>query len=210
MAREVTVIGYYLRVSSDHQETRSQKAAILKWCVDCGYPYAELIEYKDHAISGATMDRPGLQAMLRDVRAGKLTRIITFELSRISRDFLDTLNVMKLLADHNVIVETPGEGRQAFDSVMEQFIVAAKGLVSSQERENIRRRIKAGLAAAKGRGQTLGAPAGNQRRKGKVKEHDPELIKRMLRLRKKLTLREIAVETGLSLASVSRLIQRYG
>jgi site-specific DNA recombinase len=38
--------------------------------------------YDDPAVSGATLDRPGLRRLLRDVEAGRLDVIVTYKLDR--------------------------------------------------------------------------------------------------------------------------------
>jgi DNA invertase Pin-like site-specific DNA recombinase len=206
------VIALYFRTSTSKQETASQRSAIARWVKERGYAKAKILEYADDGITGAVTSRPSFQRMIADVRAGKIQKIVTFELSRLSRDFIDMLNVMRLLADHGVTVEVPGEGTQPFATAMEQFMVCAKSLVSSQEREHIRRRVKEGLAAAKARGVKLGAPKGAKRRKGKFKDHDPLLVERIIKKinKGKQTYREISEDVGLSPATITRIFQRYG
>lgn len=201
------MIAIYLRVSTVHQDTESQRHAITKWCVERGY--TDVTEYADEGISGATTVRPAFQRLLEDVRAGRVTRIVTFEMSRLSRDFLDALNLMRLFTDAGVVVEVPGEGAQPFANAMEQFVMAAKSLIASQERESIRKRIKQGLANARAKGVRLGARQGNQLRAGKLKHYDPALIAKIQRLSAKLTTREIAVEVGLSHSTVAKILRRY-
>lgn len=203
------VIAVYLRVSSDRQEVEGQRHGIARWVAERRYPQAEIIEYVDDGISGKTTDRPSFQRMMADVRAGRVHRVITFEISRLSRDFLTLLEVMKTFQDHGVVVEVPGEGEQPFQSTMQQFLLAAKSLVAAQEREHISTRTKNGMAAAKARGVKLGPPKGTKNRLGKTKTHDRDLIARLQRLAKKLSCREIAEEVGLSHSTVARLLKQY-
>ena len=162
MTEESIVYGVYLRVSSRNQETTSQKHAIDRWIKSQGYKKTELIWYEDKGISGKTTERPAFQKMMMDVRNGRIHKLITFEISRLSRDFMDTLHIMQTLQKNNVEVEVPDQGLVKFEGSMEKFIVSAKALIATQEREQLGRRIKEGLAAAKKNGtksgRSIGAP----------------------------------------------------
>jgi DNA invertase Pin-like site-specific DNA recombinase len=62
----------------------------------CTHPGCQIVRiYKDSAISGASLDRPEVQAMLRDAR-NRLFEIVYFEdLTRFSRDMADATTVKK-------------------------------------------------------------------------------------------------------------------
>lgn len=172
-----------MRVSTRLQETRSQRLAIATWCSERGY--SDVAEYCDNGISGATTERPAFRRLIADARSGQIDRVVTFELSRLSRDFMGLLDVMRVLNDAGVAVEVPGDGEVHFGSTIERFMVAAKSLVAAQERERIRARIAAGMAAAKSRGVKLGARKGERRALGHRKDYrdeDPDLVDRILRL----------------------------
>lgn len=202
------MIAVYLRVSTEMQNTGAQRHMIEEWITARNYQDGDLVWFEDDGISGAILERPQFQALLRNVRQGRVKKIVTFEFSRLSRDFVDSLNVMRLLTDYGVVVEIPGEGELRFGSVLEQFVLCAKSFVSATERENIAKRIKAGLANAKARGVKLGPKKGERRRLGKTKRYDPDLVSRILRLSEKLTYREIAQEVSLSTATVYRVLRK--
>jgi site-specific DNA recombinase len=53
--------------------------------------------FPDFAVSGASLDRPGFEAMMAAVNAGRIKAIVTEDMSRISRDFADSAHIFKLL-----------------------------------------------------------------------------------------------------------------
>ena len=199
----------YLRVSTELQDVRSQRHAIEEYCEMRGYKVEPRFMFTDDGVTGKTLDRPGFQGMLAAVRSGCISRLVTFELSRMSRNFLDGLDVMRELHGYGVVVEVPGEGVVKFDTCTDQFIVAAKALVAQSERERISERTKAGLAAARARGVALGAPRGNKRALGYRKVYASELVARVLRYRGMgLSLRDIAEVTLVSHCTVAQILQR--
>ncbi len=203
----------YLRVSTDMQEVKSQRHAINQWCAAQGYDKASLQEYIDEGISGATFERPAFKKLLTDIASGKVSKVITFELTRLSRDFMGLLRVMEQIKDAGAVVEVPGEGIVPFGSTLEQAMVALKSLAGAQEREAIRSRIKSGIARRRETSPAWGralAPncKGNL---GQRKEYDPALIQKIQAKRAKgRSYREIADDLEMSVNKVFRIARRSG
>ena len=101
----------YARYSSDKQREASiedqirlckERAAREGWqIVEC---------YADHGVSGASLVRPGIQALMRDAGAGRFDLVATESLDRISRDQEDIAGVYKRLRFAGVAIETLSEG----------------------------------------------------------------------------------------------------
>ena len=66
--------------------------------------------YTDHAVSGASMMRPGIQIMMQDAQAGKFDLVLAEALDRLSRDQEDIAGIYKRLQFAGVAIETIGEG----------------------------------------------------------------------------------------------------
>jgi putative DNA-invertase from lambdoid prophage Rac len=209
---DLDVIGLYLRSSTDRQDVRTQRHALVEYCKKQLYPKHEVHIYADEGVSGTKDDRPALARLLKDAATGKIDRVIVFELSRLSRNMLGLLKLMEQLSKLNVTVETPREGPVPFDGSLQQFIVAAKSLVSAEERDNISRRTKAALAERKAAGIKLGARQGDQRRKGKLKSYEteePETVARILKMRSRgFSTYDIAMAVSYSQSKVFRVLKR--
>ena len=67
--------------------------------------------YDDGGISGATLERPALKRLLRDVEAGLIDVIVTYKLDRLSRSLTDFAKLIDVFERHNV----------TFVSVTQQF-----------------------------------------------------------------------------------------
>ena len=60
--------------------------------------------YTDHAISGASMMRPGIQQLLQDALAGKFENVLAEAMDRLSRDQADMAGIYKRLRFAGVIM----------------------------------------------------------------------------------------------------------
>ena len=68
-------------------------------------------KYDDGGFSGGTTDRPALQRLLGDVRAGKIDVIVVYKVDRLTRSLADFAKLVELFDHHNV----------SFVSVTQQF-----------------------------------------------------------------------------------------
>ena len=66
--------------------------------------------YSDHAISGATLLRPGIQALIEDAGRGKFDVVYAEALDRISRDQEDAAGFYKRMRFAEVSIITLSEG----------------------------------------------------------------------------------------------------
>ncbi|MCF8482187.1 MAG: recombinase family protein [Rhodospirillum sp.] len=105
------LVALYARHSTDKQQgsAEDQINRCAAFCRQQGYRVVEA--YRDEALSGAHMlNRPGIQALLTAAIDGDFERVITEDLSRISRDQADTATFFKKLTFIGVGIETVSEG----------------------------------------------------------------------------------------------------
>jgi DNA invertase Pin-like site-specific DNA recombinase len=147
----------YLRVSTDGQTVDNQRLALDAVCEQRGWQVFQV--YSDNGISGAKgrMQRPGLDALLKDASRGRFDVVVAWALDRLGRsliDLLDTLNELEaagvgLVLHQQAIDTTTPAGRMFFQ---------VTGAFAEFERAMIRGRINAGLDRARARGVRLGRP----------------------------------------------------
>jgi site-specific DNA recombinase len=113
--------------------------------------------FTDFAISGASLDRPGFEAMMAAVTGGMIKAIVTEDLSGISRDFADSAMTFKRLEFRQVplvgvadgIDTSPRGAKMAF---------TFKSLMSEMYLDDLRDKTLRGLEgralAAGGRGRS--------------------------------------------------------
>lgn len=98
-------VALYIRVSTDRQseEGRSPESQLQDMQAYCRRKGWEIVAvYRDEGLSGRLSDRPGLQQLLDDVRAGKVDVVMVYYINRFYRKLESLLAVMKLLHDCNV------------------------------------------------------------------------------------------------------------
>lgn len=62
----------------------------------------EVKEYVDKGFSGKNTDRPNFQQLVKDIKAGKIKRVIVYKLDRISRSILDFAEMMAMFQEYGV------------------------------------------------------------------------------------------------------------
>ncbi|VDS10511.1 Recombinase [Paracoccus haematequi] len=104
-------VAIYARYSSDNQRDASI-ADQLRMCrlhaEKQGWHVIE--EYTDHAISGASLIRPGIQALMADAMAGRFDVILSEAMDRLSRDQEDIAGIFKRMSYADVKMFTLSEG----------------------------------------------------------------------------------------------------
>ena len=84
----------YCRLSKDDEQAGesvsigTQKIILEKFCKENGFSVRGV--YVDDGYSGLNFDRPDFQRMIGDIEDGKINLVITKDLSRFGRDYIQT------------------------------------------------------------------------------------------------------------------------
>ncbi len=111
--------------------------------------------YEDRA-SGKSDDRPNLEACLKALREGDL--LVVWKLDRLGRDLRHLVNTVQDLADRGIGFKVlAGQGADIDTTTAGgKLIFGIFAALAEFERELIRERTRAGLAAARARGRKGG------------------------------------------------------
>ena len=145
-------IAVYLRVSSNKgQDTKSQEPDLLTWAKAQG---EEMAWYKDKS-TGTTMERPGLERLLADVRTGKVGKVCVWRLDRLGRTAKGLLTLLDELQSLGVGFVSLREG---FDLATPagRLMAGVLASVAAYETEVRKERQLAGIAKAKAEGKYWG------------------------------------------------------
>jgi len=174
----------YVRVSSADQNTARQLDGI------------DLDEVFTDKVSGATTDRPELQAMLRHVRKGDTLHVHSID--RLARSLEDLLSLVKELIDRGVTVHFHKEQLLFTGEAnpMQELMLSLLGSVAQFERSMIRERQREGIEKAKAAGVYT----------GRVKTIDDEAIREAMNA-PGASYRKVAKALNVSLSTVQRAVK---
>lgn len=184
----------YLRVSKLDQNPALQDDETKEFISRRGWKLTGT--YIDHGISGSREKRPELDRLLQDAKRGKFDVLLVWKSDRLFRSLRHMVTTLDDLASLKVGFVSVTE---PFDSTTPsgRLLVHLVSAMAEFERSIMIERTRAGIQAAKKRGARVGRP---RVRVDLDRAYD-------LRERGK-TLREVADELGVGVATLHRAIQK--
>ena len=188
----------YPRVSTDMQVERdalqNQVQALEAYAVAQGL---ELHLYVEEGVSAKDTDRPKLQELLADVRAGRVRTVLVTKLDRISRSLADLLDLMRLFDAHGVKFISLRDSIDTSGPVG-RFMLHILGAIAELERAIIAERVAEDMKLRARRGKWNGglAPYGRAAVDGQLRivPEEAALLRRMRQLlQEKRSWRGVAV-----------------
>ena len=153
---------HYLRVSTGHQAAsglgiEAQREACTTWTF--GMAADSVAEFTDEGVSGsvAPAERPGLSAALALLDSGDANTLVCASLSRLGRSVRDVLDIADRARRDGWTLVLLDLGADT-STAAGRATLGLLSVVAEMERDLVAERTTAALAAAKGRGQRLGAP----------------------------------------------------
>lgn len=151
--------------------------------------------YDDGGLSGGSLERPGLQRLMADIRSGKVDRIVVYKIDRLTRSLGDFSKIVDILdgAGGSFVSVT-----QSFNTATSMGRLTLNMLLSFAqfEREVTAERIRDKITASKKKGLWMGGnvPLGYEPdgRTLQIKEPDAQIIRTIYDLYKMHgTVREV-------------------
>lgn len=135
------MIAIYTRQSVEKKDSLSldtQKDICLKYLGNITEDYKV---YEDSGWSGKNLQRPSMQELIKDIKAGSISKVVSYRIDRIARSVLDFNNLLVLFNKYNVEycsatenIDTCTPTGRAMLNIISTF--------SELERETIRERVK--------------------------------------------------------------------
>ncbi|MCB1329221.1 MAG: recombinase family protein [Maritimibacter sp.] len=138
--------------------------------------------YDDGGVSGGTLDRPALQRLIQDIKAGLIDVVVVYMIDRLSRNLAEFLMLMELFEEYGVTFVSV---TQQFNTTTPMGKLTLHILLSFAqfEREMTGERIRDKIAASKAKGWWMGGtvPLGYEPRDRKliVVEDEAALVRRI-------------------------------
>ena len=217
----------YVRVSSAQQKTDSQVPELVRWCqahVEGAPPDAEriaawcdgngngtasptldlgsrLVWYRDK-YTGRTMDRPGMNTLQQNLRAGKAARLVVWRLDRLGRTTKGVCELFDELTDRKIDLVSLRDGF-SLDSPGGRMIARIMASVAEYETEVRAERVLAGQVAARAKGRRWGGSKPG--RYTKVSPDQVNAITEMIGRGERVST--VARITGLSRPTIYRVLR---
>lgn len=182
---KIETIAIYVRVSTQEQakdgySVDEQLDRLRKYCE--AHDWKLVKEYADPGYSGAKLERPAIQQLIKDVREGKISKVLVYKLDRLSRSQKDTLYLIE-----DVFLKNGAD----FVSMTENFdtstpfgkaMIGILSVFAQLEREQIKERMNMGKAGRAKEGRWMGSwkvPIGYRYTDGKllVDPYEADIIK---------------------------------
>ncbi len=149
MIKEIKTVGLYIRVSTSKQaelgfSLEGQKEEGIQTAHKLYGDDINLIYYVDEGISAkSTSSRHELNRMMQDVRKGNLDAIITYKVSRLSRNLSDSLSLVEEIHNSSVKFISIKEGQYGTPHGNLQFNILSS--VAQYQREELAENVKMGM-----------------------------------------------------------------
>jgi len=146
----------YLRVSTDEQDLKKNKADILHLANEKSLGKVQWVE---ETVSGQVSWRKRKIAPVLDtLQAGD--NLIVSELSRLGRSMLECMEILSIATDKKIHLYAVKGNWQLDGSIQSKIIAMAFSMAAEIERDLLSQRTKEALAARKRAGVKLGRPQG--------------------------------------------------
>ena len=147
LINKVFRVGTYIRLSredGDKQESESignQRKIIERYAKENNLTLVQ--EYVDDGVSGTTFNRPGFNQMIEDIKAGKIDMVLTKDLSRLGREYIQTgFYIENFFPENNVRYVSILDGIDTFLDTTNNDITPFKAILNDMYAKDISKKIK--------------------------------------------------------------------
>ena len=162
-------VGIYIRLSKEDEEKekysesesiQNQRVLLMQYIKENKLNFVS--EYVDDGVSGTSFDRPGFNKMIEDIENEKINMVITKDLSRLGRDYVQTgLYTETYFPVHNVryiaILDNIDTGLDSSNNDIAPF----KSILNEMYAKDTSKKINSVLQSKRNNGEYLGtAPYG--------------------------------------------------
>lgn len=194
----------FSRVSTDRQDTESQKNALRAWSLKDGGVH----EWVEEVVSGASPNRPVWHSICARIEAGEIHRLVVFSKDRLGRDFADRLKTLAMLQGAGVELVSLTEDTDT-SSLEGLLMECMRAYVAASERRSIRQRTSAGIRARIASGRPWGGSIVDpEAKRGRRKLTDAQEIALVEQVQMGLSVATVAKKNGLPRSTVGDILRR--
>ena len=159
-------VAIYIRLSKEdadrgYDESESitnQRELLTKYVEELGWEYELIDIYIDQGYTGTNFNRPDFQRMIRDIEANKVNMVITKDLSRLGRDYIETGEyIEKWFPENNVRYVSVTDGIDTFETTNGNNDIAPfKSILNDMYSKDLSKKIRTALSTMQKAGKWVG------------------------------------------------------
>ena len=187
-------VAIYIRLSKEDadrgfdesESITNQKTLLLDYVKKLGRNYELVDLYIDPGYTGTNFNRPDFKRMIGDINAGRINMVVTKDLSRLGRDYIETGEyVEKWFPENNIRYVSVTDGIDTFASNNGNNDIAPfKAILNDMYSKDLSKKIKTALHTMQTQGKWVGGktPLGymkdpNDKNKLVICEEESEIVK---------------------------------
>ena len=159
-------VAIYIRLSKEdvdrgYDESESiinQKNLLIEYVQKLGWEYSLVDIYVDQGFTGTNFNRPAFQRMKQDIELGKVNMVITKDLSRLGRDYIETGEyIEKWFPEHDVRYVSVTDGIDTFAiNNGNNDIAPFKTILNDMYSKDLSKKIRTALHTMQKQGKWVG------------------------------------------------------
>ncbi len=159
-------VAIYIRLSKEDvdkgfdesESITNQKSLLTEYVKNLGWEYELIDIYIDPGYTGTNFNRPDFQRMIRDIENGKVNMVITKDLSRLGRDYIETGEyIEKWFPEHEVRYVSVTDGIDTFATNNGNNDIAPfKSILNDMYSKDLSKKIRTALHTMQKQGKWVG------------------------------------------------------
>lgn len=159
-------VAIYIRLSKEdvdrgYDESESiinQRTLLTEYVQKLGWKYKLVDIYIDPGYTGTNFNRPAFQKMIKDIELGEINMVVTKDLSRLGRDYIETGEyIEKWFPEHEVRYVSVTDGIDTFEtSNGNNDIAPFKSILNDMYSKDLSKKIRTALHTMQKQGKWVG------------------------------------------------------
>ena len=159
-------VAIYIRLSKEDvdrgydesESIKNQRTLLTKYVENLGWNYELIDIYIDQGFTGTNFNRPDFQRMVKDIENGKINMVITKDLSRLGRDYIETGEyIEKWFPEKNVRYVSVTDGIDTFvNNNGNNDIAPFKSILNDMYSKDLSKKIRTALHTMQKEGKWVG------------------------------------------------------
>lgn len=187
-------VAIYIRLSKEDvdrgydesESIKNQRTLLTEYVQKLGWEYKLIDIYIDQGYTGTNFKRPAFQRMIRDINSGKVNMVVTKDLSRLGRDYIETGEyIEKWFPENNVRYVSVTDGIDTFETANGNNDIAPfKSILNDMYSKDLSKKIRTALHTMQKQGKWVGGKTAigymkdpNDKNKLIICEPEAEIVK---------------------------------